>query len=256
MDAELQTTDEGTGETGAELATADEEKHEGFVKADDSQKDINKQHKKFRDEERRNVKTQTELDSVNKELADLKAQSVDTTIPPLPDKYAEDFDQQMQVRDEAIKRSTAHDAEQTRLTEASEAKEKEQTDLNEESLRSKITVFDANMVQLGLNPAETNKAANTIADYGVSDVLQDILLEDEEGPLMVNYLASNPVLLEELNRMSALQLVNHLTTEVKPKASLLKPKTSGAPDPPVILTGGGVKDTQNTLPNGNSFTLE
>ncbi len=253
MDAEPQVE-----EPGAEPLPVEEpeEKHEGFVKADDSQKDINKQHKKFRDEERSHVKTQTELDSANKELADLKAKGVDTTIPPLPDKYADNYDQLMQERDDAIKRNTAHGAEQTRLEEASKTKEKEQTDLNEESLRSKITVFDANMVQLGLNPAETNKAANTIADYGVSDVLQDILLEDEEGPLMVNYLASNPVLLEELNRMSALQLVNHLTTEVKPKASLLKPKTSGAPDPPIALSGGGVQGSQNELPNGNKYTLE
>lgn len=255
MDAEAQVETEEPG-AGAPPVEEPEEKHEGFVKVDDSQKDINKQHKKFRDEERSHVKTQAELDGVNKELADLKAQSVDTTIPALPDKFDDDFEQKMQVRDDAIKRSTAHDAEQTRLEEASKTKEKEQTDLNEESLRSKITVFDANMVQLGLNPAETNKAANMIADYGVSDVLQDILLEDEEGPLMVAYLANNPVELEQLNGMSALQLVNHLTTEVKPKASLLKPKTSEAPNPPVILSGGGVKKIENQLPNDNSYTLE
>ncbi len=254
MEAELQTTDDATTE--AELAAAEEEKHEGFVKADDSQKDINKQHKKFRDEERGHVKTQAELDSVNKELADLKAQSVDTTIPPLPDKYAEDFDQQMQVRDDAIKRSTAHDAEQTRLEDASKEKEKEQTDQQESVLREQISTFDANMVQIGLNPAETKAAATTIADYGVTDVLQEILLTDEEGPLMVHYLASNPVQLEELNGMSALQLVNYLTTEVKPKASLLRPKTSEAPDPPITLSGGGVKETQNQLPNDNTYTLE
>ncbi len=253
MEAELQPTDEGTA---AELAAADEEKHDGFVKADDSQKSINKQHKKFRDEERGHVKTRAELDSVNQELADLKAKSADLEIPPVPDKYDDDFDQKMQVRDEAIQRKTAHDAEQGRVKEASENKEKEQADKQETALKERLTEFDSNMVKLGLNPAETNKAANAIADYGVSTVLEDILLEDEEGPLLVNYLANNPMELSELNGMSTLQLVNHLTTEVKPKAALLRPKTSEAPDPPIVLDGGGVQKMEDVLPGGVKYTLE
>lgn len=254
MDAELQPTEEAT--TGAELATADEEKHDGFVKADDAQKDINKQHKKFRDEERSHVTTKSELDKLSQELADLKAKSVDTEIPALPDKYSETYDQDMQVRDDAIKRSTAHDAEQTRLQDASKEKEKEQADKLKALDDEQIGVFDANMIKLGLNPAETKTAAITIWDYGISDVLESILLEDTDGPLMVHYLAKNPVQLEEMNGMSTLQLVNHLTTEVKPKASLLRPKTSEAPDPPLTLSGGGVKEIENQLPNNNSYTLE
>ena len=120
-------------------------------------------------------------------------------------------------------------------------------------MRQKVAGFDARMVNLGLNPLEVSQAANTVADYGASDTLQDILLEDEDGPLFVAYLAKNPVELEALNGMSALQMVKALDGEIRQKASLLKPKTSDAPDPPETLTGGGVREMEDPLLKGAVF---
>lgn len=106
------------------------------------------------------------------------------------------------------------------------------------------------MVTHGLNPIETKAAADTIVNYGISDTFQDILLEDPDGPLFVNYLSQNPVELEEMNRMTTLQLVNHLNGDIRSKASLLKPKTSDAPDPPIILRGSGVPEQKESWEQG------
>ncbi len=67
---------------------------------------------------------------------------------------------------------------------------------------------------------------------------------------VVQYLATNPVETDEINRMTTLQRVNHLNKEVRPKALLLKPTTSNAPDPPIVLDGGGAPETKETWEKG------
>ena len=62
MQTELQTTEDlGTDEIGADLAPA-EEKHDGFISEDKAQTSINKQHKRFRDEERENKHPESEFE--------------------------------------------------------------------------------------------------------------------------------------------------------------------------------------------------
>lgn len=253
MDTELAT--EQPVEDGAELAPA-EEKHEGFISEDKAQVSINKQHKRFRDEERAHVRTKTEADNLRKELDELKASSVDLTVPPVPDPYSATFAEETQARDEAIERVATHNAAVKNTEQLAEAKDQERVDQGKAKEAEQVAVFDTNMIKLGLNPAETNTAAKTVLENNVSDTLLDVLMEDDEGPLMVHYLANNPVEQDALNGMSALQLVNHINTELKPKASLLKPKTSDAPDPPIILDGGGVHEIEDQLPNNNHYTLE
>lgn len=250
METELQTTDEGTVESGADLATA-EEKHEGFISEEKAQQGINKQHKKFRDEERAHTRTKTEAGDLRKELDELKAQSED--IPPVPDQYAENYAELVETRDKAIQHKAGLDAQQANVTAAADKQETERLDQQKVHEAEQIANFDSNMITLGLKSAETNTAAKTVLEYGVSDNLLDVLMEDIEGPLMVHYLANNPIEQDALNGMSALQLVNHINSEIKPKAALLKPKTSDAPDPPISLGGGGVQELEDPLLNGAVF---
>lgn len=258
-EAELQTDEElGTEdvsidetESGEELAPS--KAPEGFIKAEDAQKDINKQHRKYRDEERARKRVEAEKDRLAKELAELKAKTVDLTVPPPPDPYSDNYEDQIRARDEAIQRKAEHDAQQRSIEDQQKRHTEEQALHEEQALQEKVAAFDTNMVKLGLNPVEVKKAANTLIDYGVSDTLQDILLEDSEGPLLATYLANNPIELEALGGMSTLQLVNHLNGTVRQKASLLKPKTSKAPDPPMTLSGGGVQELEDPLLAGVTF---
>lgn len=255
-EAQLQTDEElEPAETGAESAPAEESKEqipEGFIKAEDAQKDINRQHRKYRDEERARKKIEAEAESLRKELEEFKAKSVDTTIPPIPDPYDDNYEEKIKARDEAIQRVTAHNAHQSQLEAAQESKKKEAEIAEQEAIAEKVRGFDSNIVQLGVNPIEVKKAADTVVDYGVSDALQDVLLEDEEGPLLVSYLAQNPVELSELNSMSTLQMFNHLNA-IRPKAQLLKPKTSQAPDPGTQIEGGGAAELEDPLLKGVKF---
>lgn len=258
-DAELQTEETGTTEvietgSGAESATAAEpQAPEGFIKAEDAQKDINKQHRKYRDEERARKKIEAEAERLRKENEELKASTVDTTVPPVPDRYDDDYEEKIRLRDEAIQRKTAHDEKQKRLDADRQRNEEAQAKQEKEAIDAKIATFDSNMVQLGLNPVEVKEAADTLIGYGISDAVQDVLLDDAEGPLMVKYLANNPIELEALGGMSVMQLAKHVNEDIRPKASLLKPQTSKAPDPPTTLSGGGVREMDDPLIKGATF---
>lgn len=228
----------------------DEEAHDGFIKLDKHQQDVNRQHKKFRDEERAKAKESGRADAAEKELEELKAKTSEVVIPPVPDRYSDTYDADIKERDEAI----AAQSQQSAANEVAAAERQKKDDARkteaEKALIKRVADFDTNMVSHGLNPAETKKAADTVIDYGISELFQDVLLEDPDGPLFVQYLAANPVEVEEMNRMSARQLVNHMNGDIRQKALLLKPKTSDAPDPPPRLKGGGAPEQRENWEKG------
>ena len=228
-----------------ETAAAEEkETHDGFIDLESHQKDVNVQHKRFRDEERGRVKEQARADGLQKEVDDLKGANAEVVVPPVPDKYSDTFDADMKTRDEAL----VLQAEQTAATDTAAAKRKENDEVRatEEStaVNERVATFDSNMVTHGLKPEVVKAAVDTLIENGISVSFQDMLLEDKDGPLMVQYLAVNPVETEKINGMSPLSMVNHLNGEIRAKALLLKPQTSAAPDPPIVLDGGGAPETK------------
>ena len=237
----------------AEQSEQPEEAHDGFIRVDKHQKDVNVQHKKFRDEERGRVKAEERADTVQKELDELKGQNATVAIPPVPDQYSETYAADVASRDEAIRKQADQDAAQQRQEAQRKEKDEARVASENEALNKRVAGFDSNMVTHGLNPVETKAAADTVIAYGISNTFQDVLLEDPDGPLFVTYLSQNPVELEEMDRMSTLQLVNHLNGDIRQKASLLKPKTSGAPNPPITLSGGGVPELKESWEEGAKY---
>ncbi len=227
--------------------------HDGFIALDKHQKDVNVQHKKFRDEERGRAEADKRAEGLQTELDALKGQQETVEISPVPDKYSDTFDADMAERDRQIAAKAEQDAEGTRQAEARTEKDEARVASEDAAIKVKIAAFDANMVTHGLNPVTTKQAADTVIAYGISENFQDVLLEDPDGPLFVQYLADNPVELEEMNGMSVLQLVNHLNGDIRAKASLLKPKTSTAPDPPITLKGGGAPEQKEAWEQGAKY---
>ncbi len=230
-----------------------EETHEGFIAIDKHQKDVNVQHKRFRDEERGRVKEKDRADAAEKELEGLKAKGAEVIIPPMPDKYSETFDAEMKERDDAIKKQAENTAAQTRLAEDRKEKDEARQTEENEVLNKRVATFDSNLVSHGLNAPEVKAAAETVIGLGISNTFQDILLDDKDGPLFVKYLAANPIEAEQIDGMSTMELVNHLNDEIRPKALLLKPQTSNAPEPPVTLTGGGAPETKEDWEKGAKY---
>ena len=233
--------------------TPPEETHDGFIALDKHQKDVNVQHKKFRDEERGRVAAEERASGLQGELDELKGSQTVVEIPAVPDRYSDTYDADMATRDTAIMAKAEQDAELTRQAQARKEKDEALIAEADQTLLKRVDVFGENTAELGLNLDATKKAVDFIAAYGINDNFRDILLEDSDGPLFTQYLAENPIEIEKMNSMSVLQLVNHINSDVRAKASLLKPQTSNAPDPPITPSGGGAPEPKEDWEEGAKY---
>lgn len=233
--------------------TPEVEAHDGFVSDEQHRERIGVQHKRFRDEERGRKKERDRADVAEAALDTLRSKHETVVIPSMVDPYSATYEADVLVRDTAI----AAQAEQKLATESTAAlrKEKDEARLaaDGEALNARVATFDKNLVSHGLDTDEVKAAAETFIGFGISGVFQDIILDDKDGPLFVKYLAANPIEAEEINGMSTLDLVNHLNSEIRPKALLLKPQTSDAPDPPIVLKGGGAPITAEPWEKGARY---
>ena len=225
-------------------------KHDGFISDEDHGKRIGVQHKKFRVEEERAMAAEKRANDLQAQIDAQAPKEVE--IPPVPDPLSETYAEDVQTRDTAIQQKTELDAGIARKAEDQQKQDEARVTKDEEDLKQRIAGFDTNTVTHGLNPIEVKQAADTVIANGLSDMFSDMLLEDPDGPLIVSYLKDNPVEQDEMNRMTPFQLVNHLN-EIRPKASLLKPQTSNAPNPPIVLSGGGVEELEDPLLKGAVF---
>jgi len=188
--------------TGADLATASPAEGEGNTDGeseDDSvQKAINKQHFKFREEQRRANDLQAKLDALEAKNVGSGKELEAVTIPPVPDSWDDDYAEKMRVRDEAIMGNARVDSQkainETRTAEQQLLKQQQEADKS----RELSDTFTANATKLNVSPAALEAAQTTVINYGITPELATELLQDADGPLMVQHLAANPLELHEL----------------------------------------------------------
>lgn len=214
---------------------------------------INRQHAKYREEERKRKEAEREAEELRAKLSKLDQPETDVTIPPIPDPYDDDYEEKLKKREEAISRKAqaefrAQAAETAKLEEQRKIDEAEKSRV-EEAVKS----FNANTAKLGLSAEEVTTAANTVGSYGISNDMANFLLSDAEGPLMVKYLAANPVELDEIRHMDPYSAAIKLSTEVRTKAGVLKPQVSAAPAPAEALTGGSSTQSKPAASQGVTF---
>lgn len=228
--------------TGSELAAdspapeGEESKGEDSQDQDAVQKAINKQHRKFREEQRRANDLQKRLESLEaKQEPVLTA----TDIPPIPDSWDENYEAKIKERDEAILRKAKNDALLQQQSEFAEREKQEQQRKELETAQKRNDQFLENAKKLGVDNQALISAQQSVIDYGVTPELATALIEDSDGPLMVQHLAANPLELYDL--VTANPIVAGLKlAEVKQKAAALRPKPTSAPTPATTLDGRGV----------------
>lgn len=212
---------------------------------DSVQAAINKQHKKFRDEERAHQETRRRLEELE---AQVKLQdNSEPVIPPMPDPYEDGFEEKVKERDAALVRH-AQWSQQQQYLQQQQADQEQQAQYEAVQRRAESgKVYAENATKLGVDGSDLQLAAQAVAQYGISDDLLQMVLDDPEGPLMTQYLASNLMELGKLNQMPTAQAVLHMNSFVRAEASKMKPRGSGAPTPPEILDGGGVPEKDDVL---------
>jgi hypothetical protein len=238
---------------GAESATAtgksQDKKHDDGV-----QKAINKQHAKYREEERKRIQIEQEAAELRKQLEQVKAKEQDVTVPPIPDPYDDDYEEKIKARDEAIRNKAAIDGQRQFAEQQQQAAQRQALEAEQKRVEGLLGDFNSNTTKLGLNLDEVTQASNVVGSYGVNQDIANFLLGDEDGPLMVKYLAANPVELDEIRTMNPINAALKLNSQIREKAQTLKPQTSNAPDPVETLNGGGVPANGNfPLSKGAKF---
>jgi multidrug efflux pump subunit AcrB len=247
IEGEVQTE---TAESGAELATATEEKQE---KIDGAQKAINKQHAKYREEERKRIETEKKLEDANKKLEAIEAEKGEVVIPPIPDPYEDDFEEKLKAREDAITRNAQKDAQQQSALDKQNAQREAVEKANQERVQVLIDDYDKRIGTLGLDANDIARAGKTVVDYGISGEVAEFILQQEDGPLITKYLADNPLELDDLRNMQPIDAALRINSTIKEAASALKPQASNAPDPVETLNGRGASEQVSPLIKGATF---
>ena len=155
-------------------------------------------------------------------------------MPAMPDAYSvseEEYKSSVRARDAAIAQQAAFDAE-FRAEQQQEAERQKQQELKQaQELNDRIAVYADRAVKLGIPADELQVAGETVAQFGVQQELVDFILDDELGPAITKYLSQNITELDNLRALPPTQAAVRIHTEIRDKASALKPKVNAAPDP-------------------------
>lgn len=155
-------------------------------------------------------------------------------VPKEPDPYSlsdREYQEQLRVRDEAIARQAAFDAQQRFQHEEAQRLQQQQLMKQQEALNEKVSAYSQRAVQLGITNEELQAAGNSVASFGISDDVVNYILDDDLGPAITKYLSQNVTELDAIRNMTPVQAAARIATHVREKAAALKPKVNAAPDP-------------------------
>lgn len=240
-----------TAEGGAELAPATDVEQE--KPTDGAQKAINKQHAKYREEERKRIAAEGEAKELKEKLEAIEATRADVTIPPIPDPYEDDFEEKVKARDEAITRKATQDAQHQNVLDQQSASAEAANKAEQERVQSVISTYDQRIVKLGLDQAEVRAAGDKVIDHGITGDLAMYIMQQEDGPLITKYLADNPIQVDELRHMTPMEAAVKINSDIKLAASAMKPQASNAPDPAETLSGRGAGEKESEFTKGATF---
>ena len=160
-------------------------------------------------------------------------------IPPMPDAFDDDFDIKVKQRDEALIAQAEYSAQNQSYMQQEQFNQQQAAQAKQVKVQESMASYSQKATELGIKQDELQAAANTVANYGLSDDLVMHILGDSDGPLITKHLAANPQDGYDLASMSPYS-VGQFLDGIKTKASALKPKTSNTPSPATNLQGNGV----------------
>lgn len=160
-------------------------------------------------------------------------------IPDMPDAFDDDYEVKVKQRDEALIAQANYNAQNQSYLQQQQFNQQQAAQAQQAKVQESMVSYSNKATELGIKQDELQAAANTVANYGLSDDLVLHILGDSDGPLITKHLAANPQEGFELASMSPYQVGSFLDG-IKQKASALKPKTSSTPSPATNLQGNGI----------------
>jgi hypothetical protein len=197
-----------------------------------------------------------ELEARLKDLESKVPQESRPDIPDIPDPYSFDTDDgykdAIRKRDEALSRAVSYDTRQRSIAEQQQRQQQEEAIKQQIELENAVTTYSSRAAKLGVSQDELQAAGQQIENYGVNLEVQKFILRDDSGPLITKYLAANPLELDAIRSLDPVSAAVKIATEIKPKASTLRPKTTSAP-PPIETFNGAGQSEKFEGPEGATF---
>ena len=173
-------------------------------------------------------------------------------IPQIPDALDLDFDAKVLARDKVILEQANYDSQERVASEQARQAELSRQQEYQTQLNDSIKVFTERSQKLNIKAEDLKAAGGIVAQQGLSDPVVAHILDEPTGPQITVYLSKNPLIAEELNRLTPMQAAVRISTELREAASKMVVTPATAPDPAETFTGSGSKEGQRG-PKGATY---
>jgi hypothetical protein len=186
-----------------------------------------------------------------KEKLTVKEEPKPPEIPDLPNMLDTDFEAKIAERDAII-------AQRAKIELQKELDLKYKVEAAQQKVALEVSnlalAFDKRAKEFKLDTKDLLEEQN-IVGKGIpgKQNLARFLLKEEEGPLIVSYLAKNGPELKKIGKMTETDAVAYILKTVASKAKGLKPRTTKAPAPSTKITGKASGKTTDPALAGCTF---
>lgn len=214
-------------------------------------KAIDKQHAKYREEQRKRVEAEKELETLRSKYG---AQVDPEPKIPDVDYYSNDVEAQVNKRDAAVREHQQWQfRQQQQQSEKQKAQQQSYEQQNAEAMERQDKFYQT-AKQLKMSQATLDKAVTTIGTYGLGQQVAEYLMTDDKGVQMTAALAKNPALLSELSFMQPHQAILHIERNVRSRLKAVRP--SNAKRPPTRVSGKASAASDSYPLTGGKVTVE
>tara|TARA_B100000787_G_scaffold169973_2_gene163219 strand:- start:3441 stop:4289 length:849 start_codon:yes stop_codon:yes gene_type:complete len=213
-------------------------------------KAINSKHRQMKEAQERAEALQKRLDELEgNKLAESTALA---DVPALPDQFDDDFEAKRQRR-ESVLIENARRAAIAEHNHAQELQAQQAAQIKQQSAwNEKQAIFMAAGVDAGISEDSILESAQTISNLGLPKDAIAMLVGEEDGAVIMDYLSKNPDLTIELAGMNPYQqgaaIQSRVRNAVKPSKKMTK-----APVPPKTANGAPGHQSGNPLLKGATF---
>jgi hypothetical protein len=207
---------------------------------------VNKKHFQFKEEERRADDLQRQLDEFK-----TQQQPAEIVVPEMPDQFEFDDDEyaaKVAERDELIKQKANQDQQfnyNQQQQYQQEQKQQYEQNVRMAELSRNVT---AKATKSGMTEQSLNDAINVIGQYNLGNTFAEEIMADDLSTEIIQHLSNDPIELDKISRMNDYQKGSYMT-QIRAKASALKPKQSNAPAPAGDIQGSGQDPEVGKYPN-------
>jgi len=202
-----------------------------------------------------------ERDDLQRQLAEAKAQLPQAQAPEIPDTpNLDDFYSDpdglkaaQDKRDEAIKQRAEFDQQISWENSQLQRQAQQQAQETVQKQQEAIVGYAKTAETFGIKSEQMQKDAAMVSQSGLAQGIQDHLVSDAQGPLIINFLATNMLELDKIRSMDDIQAGIYIANEIKPKLAGIK-KTTTAPHPLDMDDGKGVPEKTDPRLKGVTFS--